>query len=172
FKAKENWNDSTESCNHDSQNGPLQEGMAHALNEATDVQNGSLLSPMARAIYPWVPQKSSDKDSGAEESNEQEEDSGITPEARSKRWFLQGSTDVYYAGLHLTEKGNPSRSIQEEPKIRINALNEVPKLKRILEGYNMHWMTKTPGKYSMEMVRDFYANYYYTREKRLPQRQQ
>ncbi|MCD9645356.1 hypothetical protein HAX54_034212 [Datura stramonium] len=56
-------------------------------------------------------EESSDKDSNAEESNEQEENSGIIPEARSKRWFLQGSRDVYYAGLHLTEKGNPIRSI-------------------------------------------------------------
>ncbi|MCD7473610.1 hypothetical protein HAX54_015558, partial [Datura stramonium] len=33
-------------------------------------------------------EESSNKDSGAEESNEQGEDSGFTPEARSKRWFL------------------------------------------------------------------------------------
>ncbi|MCE5167049.1 hypothetical protein HAX54_035137, partial [Datura stramonium] len=78
-------------------------------------------------------EESSDKYSTAEESNEQEEDSGITPEARSKRWFLQGSRDVYYARLNLNEKGNPSRSIQEEPNIQINALNEVPELKRIFE---------------------------------------
>ncbi|MCE3050784.1 hypothetical protein HAX54_048143 [Datura stramonium] len=71
----------------------------------------------------------------------------FTPEERSKRWFLQGSRDVYYAVLHLDEKGNPSRSIQEEPKIQTNALNEVLELKRIFEGYNMHWMTKTRGKY-------------------------
>ncbi|MCD7452537.1 hypothetical protein HAX54_017366 [Datura stramonium] len=109
---------------------------------------------------------SSDKDSVVEESNEQEEDSGITPEARSKRWFLQGSRDVYYAGLNLNEKGNPIRSIQEEPKIQINALNEVTELKRIFEGYNMYWMEKTPGKYSMEMVHEFYANYYCTLEKK------
>ncbi|MCD7463391.1 hypothetical protein HAX54_050463 [Datura stramonium] len=32
-------------------------------------------------------EESDDKDSVVEESNEQEEDSGITPEARSKRWF-------------------------------------------------------------------------------------
>ncbi|MCE0480734.1 hypothetical protein HAX54_037836 [Datura stramonium] len=111
-------------------------------------------------------EESSDKDSATEESNEQEEDSGITPEARSKRWFLQGSRDVYYAGLNLNEKGNPSRSIQEEPKIQINNQNEVPELKRIFEGYNMYWMAKTSGKYSMEMVREFYANYYCTLEKK------
>ncbi|MCD9558374.1 hypothetical protein HAX54_015724 [Datura stramonium] len=63
-------------------------------------------------------EESGDKDSAAEESNEQEEDSGITPEAR------------------------------------------------IFEGYNMYWMAKTPGKYSMEMVREFYANHYCTLEKK------
>ncbi|MCE3215334.1 hypothetical protein HAX54_001954 [Datura stramonium] len=81
---------------------------------------------------------SGDKDSAAEESNEKEEGSGITPEARSKRWFLQGSRDVYYAGLNLNEKGYPSCSIREEPKIQINSLNEALELKRIFEGYNMY----------------------------------
>ncbi|MCD7464105.1 hypothetical protein HAX54_052091 [Datura stramonium] len=83
-----------------------------------------------------------DKESAAKESNEQVEDSepGTTPKA--------------------------SRSIQEEPKIKINALNEVQELKRLFEGYNMYWMEKTPGKYNMEMVCEFYANHYYTLEKK------
>ncbi|MCE3215181.1 hypothetical protein HAX54_001202 [Datura stramonium] len=112
--------------------------------------------------------ESSDKESAAKKSGEQVEDSdpSITPEARSKRWFVQGSKDVYYAGLALNEKGNPSCSIQEEPKIRMNALNKVPEFKRLFEGYNMHWMAKTLGKYNMEMVCEFYANYYYTLEKK------
>ncbi|MCE3215406.1 hypothetical protein HAX54_002285 [Datura stramonium] len=64
-------------------------------------------------------EESGDKDSVAEESNEKVEDSepSTTPEVRSKRWFRQGSIDVYFAGLNLNEKGNPSRSILEEPKI-------------------------------------------------------
>ncbi|MCD7466663.1 hypothetical protein HAX54_003581 [Datura stramonium] len=91
-------------------------------------------------------EESGDKDSAAEKSNEQVEDSepGTTPEARSKRWFLQGSRDVYFAGLNLNEKGNPNRSIQKEPKIQINSLNEVPELKRLFEGCNMYWMANTP----------------------------
>ncbi|MCE3051158.1 hypothetical protein HAX54_049013 [Datura stramonium] len=39
---------------------------------------------------------------------------------------------------------------------------------RLFEGYNMHWMAKTPGKYNMKMVYEFYANYYYTLEKKSP----
>ncbi|MCD9638062.1 hypothetical protein HAX54_021767 [Datura stramonium] len=80
-------------------------------------------------------EESDDKESAAEESGEQVEDSNphTTLEARSKRWFVQGSRDVYYAGLALNDKGNPIRSIQKEPKIRINSLNEVPELKRLFE---------------------------------------
>ncbi|MCD7448939.1 hypothetical protein HAX54_047551 [Datura stramonium] len=83
-------------------------------------------------------EESGDMESATEKSSEHVGDSNpaTTPEARSKRWFLQGSRDVYYPGLNL------SRSIQEEPKIQINALNE--------------------------MVREFYANYYYTLEKKAP----
>ncbi|MCD9646724.1 hypothetical protein HAX54_036878 [Datura stramonium] len=111
-----------------------------------------------------------DKESVAEKSNKQVGDSepATTLEARSKIWFLLGSRDVYYTGLNLNEKGNPSRSIQEEPKIQIDALNEVLELKRLFEGYNMYWMAKTPGKYNMEMVCEFYANYYCTLEKKAP----
>ncbi|MCD7472401.1 hypothetical protein HAX54_013635 [Datura stramonium] len=101
--------------------------------------------------------ESGDNDSAAEESNEQVEDSdpANTPEARSKRWFLQGCRDVYFAGLNLNEKGNPSCSIQEEQKIQINSLNEVLEHKRLFEGYNMYWIAKTSGKYDMEMVHEF-----------------
>ncbi|MCE3216774.1 hypothetical protein HAX54_007997, partial [Datura stramonium] len=115
-------------------------------------------------------EESGDKESAAEKSGEQVEgsDPATTPEARSKRWFLQGSRDVYYAGLALNEKGNPNLNIKEEPKIHINALNEVPELKRLFKGYNMHWTAQTPGKYNIEMVREFYANYYCTLEKKSP----
>ncbi|MCE3051518.1 hypothetical protein HAX54_050059, partial [Datura stramonium] len=44
--------------------------------------------------------------------------------------------------------------------------NKVPELKRLFDGYNMYWMAKTLGKYSMDMVREFYANYYCTLEKK------
>ncbi|MCD7459718.1 hypothetical protein HAX54_041742 [Datura stramonium] len=83
---------------------------------------------------------SGNKDNAAEKFDDQVDDSDLatTPEARSKKWFVQGSGDVYYAGLALNEKGNPNRSTKEEPKIQINALNEVPKLKRLFEGYNMY----------------------------------
>ncbi|MCE5166789.1 hypothetical protein HAX54_026546 [Datura stramonium] len=64
-------------------------------------------------------EESGDKESAAEKSREYVEDSEptTTPEARSKRWFVHGSRDVYYAGFALNEKGNPNCSIQEEPNI-------------------------------------------------------
>ncbi|MCD9559939.1 hypothetical protein HAX54_018317 [Datura stramonium] len=103
-----------------------------------------------------------EKESATEESGEHEEDSDppTTPNAKSKRWTVQGSRDIYYAGLAINDKGNPRRSIQEEPWIRTDALNEVPKLKRLFDIYNMHWMAETPGIYSVEMVHEYYANYY------------
>ncbi|MCD9638014.1 hypothetical protein HAX54_021624, partial [Datura stramonium] len=71
-------------------------------------------------------EKSGDKESVAQEFGNQKEDSdpSTTLEARSKRLTIQGSQDVYYVGLSLNEKGNPHHSIQEEPWIRTNALNE------------------------------------------------
>ncbi|MCD7458896.1 hypothetical protein HAX54_039520 [Datura stramonium] len=117
-------------------------------------------------------EESDDKESAAEKSSEQEEDSDppTTPDMRTKRWTIQGCWDFYYAGLALNEKGNPNRSIQEDPWIQNNALNKVSELKRLFEAYNMHWMDETPGTYSMEMVHEFYANYYYTLEENAPSR--
>ncbi|MCD7470536.1 hypothetical protein HAX54_010491 [Datura stramonium] len=63
-------------------------------------------------------EESGDKESVAEKSSRQE-DSGppTTLDARSKRWTIQGYQDLYYEGLAFNEKGKPSCSIQEEPKI-------------------------------------------------------
>ncbi|MCD7449206.1 hypothetical protein HAX54_050644 [Datura stramonium] len=111
-----------------------------------------------------------------EEGDEEAESDGNNPPADNEEegnddaeesWIMI-LRDMYYAGLSLNDKGNPSRSIQEDPKIQINALNEVPELKRLFEGYNMYWTTKTLGKYNMEMVHEFYTNYYCTLEKKAP----
>ncbi|MCD9641265.1 hypothetical protein HAX54_027356 [Datura stramonium] len=49
---------------------------------------------------------SCDKESATEKSGEQVgSNPAATPEARSKRWYVQGS-DVYYAGYDLNDKGN------------------------------------------------------------------
>ncbi|MCE0482069.1 hypothetical protein HAX54_040448, partial [Datura stramonium] len=105
----------------------------------------------------------------AEEGNDDAEESGDddtdAEEYDDKENVVEKSNKQ---GVNLNEKGNPIRSIRKEPKIQINALNEVPKLKRLFEGYSMYWMAKTPGKYSMEMICKFYTNYYYTLEKKAP----
>ncbi|MCE0481942.1 hypothetical protein HAX54_040155 [Datura stramonium] len=81
-------------------------------------------------------------------------------ESASKKSNEQGSISM--------KKGNPSSSIQDKSKIQINSLNEVPELKRLFEGYNIYWMAKTTTIYNMEMVHEFYANYYCTLEKKAP----
>ncbi|MCD7465800.1 hypothetical protein HAX54_001968 [Datura stramonium] len=53
----------------------------------------------------------------------------------------------------------------EEPQIWTSALNEIPELKRIFKSYNIDWMAETLGKYSMEMVLEFYTNYNCTLQK-------
>ncbi|MCD9638572.1 hypothetical protein HAX54_022629 [Datura stramonium] len=65
----------------------------------------------------------------------------------------------------------PNASIQEEPKIQTGALNEVPELRRLFEKYIVHWIVETPGRYSGDMVCEFYENYYSTMEKNAPTRQ-
>ncbi|MCE3049477.1 hypothetical protein HAX54_044968, partial [Datura stramonium] len=102
----------------------------------------------------------------AEESNDDGEEFGEdhneTEESSQKGKSVEESA--------LNGKWNPSNSIQEEPKIRTNVLNEVLELKRLFEAYNIYWMDETPGKYSMDMVREFYANYYCTLQKNSPLR--
>ncbi|MCD9639450.1 hypothetical protein HAX54_024001, partial [Datura stramonium] len=68
---------------------------------------------------------------GDNNSKEFEEDGNATEESCDKENTTaesddkeSGFRDIYYTGLQLNEKENPSRSIQEEPQIQTNALNE------------------------------------------------
>ncbi|MCD7467076.1 hypothetical protein HAX54_004274, partial [Datura stramonium] len=69
------------------------------------------------------------------------------------------------------EERIPVVVFKEEPPIWTNVLNEVPELRQLFDAYNMHWMDETPGKYSLEMVHEFYINYYCTWENNAPSRQ-
>ncbi|MCD7455473.1 hypothetical protein HAX54_028275 [Datura stramonium] len=61
--------------------------------------------------------------------------------------------------------------IPEEPKIQTGALMKCSKLIQLFKKYNMRWMAETLRKYSGEMVREFYTNYYSTLENKAPKRQ-
>ncbi|MCD7469755.1 hypothetical protein HAX54_008992 [Datura stramonium] len=113
-----------------------------------------------------------DVEEGDNDAEESGDDESAVEESATRRIQQRssGSRDVYYVGLALIEKGNPRRSIQEEPRIRTNALNDVQKLKRIFDAYNIHGMTKKSGKYGMEMVLEFFANYFCTLENNAPSR--
>ncbi|MCD9558429.1 hypothetical protein HAX54_015803 [Datura stramonium] len=86
-----------------------------------------------------------------EEVNDDAEESGDDDTEAKKSGDKESAAEK--SRLNINEKRSPNCSIQEEPKIHINALNEVPKLKILFEGYNMYWMAKTLGKYNMEWVR-------------------
>ncbi|MCD7463867.1 hypothetical protein HAX54_051587, partial [Datura stramonium] len=124
FKAKENWNDSVESCNHDSQNGSLKEGTAcdltsiersyGCIERAVEITNGSCNLPVVSSREGDTnSEESIDKDSGVEESNEQGEDFGITPEARMAyiidedkeraEWITSGKL-IYKVSLNFLAK--------------------------------------------------------------------
>ncbi|MCE3050541.1 hypothetical protein HAX54_047482, partial [Datura stramonium] len=66
-----------------------------------------------------------------------------------------------------SNKDRVLKSLMSREKIPPHTRGKVQEMvsTRIFEGYNMHWMTKTLGKYSMEMVREFHTNYYCTLEK-------
>ncbi|MCD9638645.1 hypothetical protein HAX54_022735 [Datura stramonium] len=70
----------------------------------------------------------------------------------------------YEQGVTLTSKMNPKRSIQEEPWILTEALNEVEEMKRLFELYDFRWMARAPDSFSAGMVSEFYANYLATPE--------
>ncbi|MCD7469595.1 hypothetical protein HAX54_008736, partial [Datura stramonium] len=89
----------------------------------------------------------------AEEGNDEAEksrnDATNAEESGDKDSSTEGSNEQ---GSISMKKKIPDIVLRRSQKIQINALNEVPELKRLFEGYNMYWMDKTPSKYNMEMV--------------------
>ncbi|MCE3216213.1 hypothetical protein HAX54_005475 [Datura stramonium] len=66
----------------------------------------------------------------------------------------------------LREKGIPTEALRKSPGFRINAPNEVLVAQKSLRGLLTCIDGQDSRKYNIEMVREFYANYYYTHGER------
>ncbi|KAM3217714.1 putative protein isoform X1 [Capsicum annuum] len=80
-------------------------------------------------------------------------------ELTNVRWLVPGMRSIYQRDMALNEKGHPKRSIFEEPRIRTEDLAAVPEVKATFDRYQLGWMGEAPGRYSPEMVREFFASY-------------
>ena len=47
----------------------------------------------------------------------------------------------------------------EEPRYRVEELRTLPDIWPVFERYGLGWMAQPSGRYSSELVREFYASY-------------
>lgn len=55
--------------------------------------------------------------------------------------------------------GNPKRGFIVEPQILTSGLSAAPHIRDLFSKHHLEWTTVEPGKYSPNMVREFYASY-------------
>ncbi|MCD7463783.1 hypothetical protein HAX54_051380 [Datura stramonium] len=89
--------------------------------------------------------------------------------SNKEEWFGdEESKEGLQEGLTLKQKGNSNRSLEEEPRILIEALNKVEYLKRLFELYEFRWMARTLDEYNAKIIRKFYDDYLETLENYSP----
>lgn len=66
--------------------------------------------------------------------------------------------DILFKGIQPKERGNPTHSIYEEPKVIGDGLSCALGLKDTMIPYGLQWLTEVLGRYSQIMVREFYAS--------------
>lgn len=100
------------------------------------------------------------EESELEFGNESEIESSIVlhqaspspPDAVSSRWCDKGIGEIYIEGLQQNERGKPSSSIFEEPRIITNKLDSVSGLQDTISIHGLQQLAKPLGKFSLTMV--------------------
>ncbi|KAM3325012.1 putative protein isoform X2 [Capsicum chacoense] len=98
-------------------------------------------------------------ESSAKATSEKRQQLDEQRELTNVRWLVPGMRSIYQRDMTLNEKGHPKRSIFEEPRIRTEDLAAAPEVKAIFDRYQLGWMGEAPGRYSPEMVHEFFAFY-------------
>ena len=75
------------------------------------------------------------------------------------RWCVNGQFQVYFDAKFLTDKGVMSRTLTLERRVLIGSLLTMPEIHNLFTRHCLEWTSRPFGRYSEEMVREFYASY-------------
>ena len=74
------------------------------------------------------------------------------------RWCVEGQFQVYSDAKFLTDKGVMTRTLTFERRVLTGSLPTMPEIHNLTR-HRLEWTARPLGRYSEEMVREFYASY-------------
>ena len=75
------------------------------------------------------------------------------------RWCADGQFQVYSDANFLTDKGVMTRTLTLERRVHTGSLPTMPEIHNLFTRHRLEWTARPLGRYSEEMVQEFYASY-------------
>ena len=92
----------------------------------------------------------------------------LTPMANQpNRWCVDALYQVYSDAKFLNENGVMTRTLTLEMRVLTGSLPTMPAIHNLFTGHRLEWTAHSLGRYSEELVREFYASYVDTLKSRL-----
>ena len=86
------------------------------------------------------------------------------------RWCVDGQFQVYSDAKFLIDKGVMTRTLTLEWRVLTWSLPMMPEIQNLFNRHRLEWTTCPLGRYSEEMVREFYASYVETLRSQIDRR--
>ena len=74
-------------------------------------------------------------------------------------WCVDGQFQVYSDAKFLTDKGVMTQTLTLERRVLTRSLPTMPEIHNLFTRHRLEWTAPLLGRYSEEMVREFYASY-------------
>ena len=75
------------------------------------------------------------------------------------RWCVEGQFQVYSDAKFLTDEGVMTRTLTLERRVLTRSLPSMPEIHNLFTRHRLEWTARPLGRYSEEMVQEFYAFY-------------
>ena len=84
----------------------------------------------------------------------------LTPATdQPNRWCVNGQFQVYSDAKFLNDKRVLTQTLTLERRVLIGSLQTIPEIHNLFTRHRLEWTARPLGRYSEEMVREFYASY-------------
>ena len=75
------------------------------------------------------------------------------------RWCVEGQFQIYSDAKFLTNKGVMTRTLTLERRVLTRSIPSMPEIHNLFTRHRLEWTAHLLGRYSEEVVREFYASY-------------
>uniref|UniRef100_M1DC75 Integrase core domain containing protein n=1 Tax=Solanum tuberosum TaxID=4113 RepID=M1DC75_SOLTU len=75
------------------------------------------------------------------------------------KWCVDGQWQIYRDSRMINEKEQMARLIIEDRRALTGNFHTMPNIQALFQRHRCEWMARSPGSYSEEIVREFYASY-------------